>query len=91
MKLFQILGGVCHWDATGTYPALAATKGKFAPDIVFAESPDHVFEGWGFDGAQKGDARFIKPVPPEGWLYDDKTGTLYPQDSHRVSSPLHGN
>ena len=52
----------------------------FPPTDVFVEAPDYVFEGWGFDPLAEGDARFIKPEPPKGWLYDDATGTFYPAD-----------
>ena len=39
-------------------------------------APDYVFEGWGFDITQKGENRFIKPECPEGFKYDEKTGTF---------------
>ncbi len=75
MKVFQILNGICHWDATCAHPTLADTLGKYAPDIVFAEAPDHVRAGWGY-----ADGEFIQPAPPEGWGYDVETGTFYPLD-----------
>lgn len=77
MKVFQILGGFCHWDATFQFPTIESTVGLFEPSIVFVEAPDYVFEGWGYDETQEGDARFIQPEPPEGWLYDPETGTFY--------------
>ncbi len=77
MKIMQIYKGFCHWDATPQFASLEETEGRFAPDIIFVEAPDYVFEGWGYDETAVGDARFIKPEPPEGWLYDDKTGTFY--------------
>lgn len=40
-------------------------------------APDYVFEGWGYDIIQKGENRFIKPECPEGFKYDEKTGTFY--------------
>lgn len=76
MKIFQIEYHRCHWDATPVHPTLADTVGVYAPDIVFVEAPDYVFEGWGYDETQEGDARFIKPVPPEGWTYNDETGAF---------------
>lgn len=79
MKVFQVLNGICFWDGTEQFPALESTEGKFAPDILFVEAPDYVFEGWGYDPEETGDNRFIKPTPPEGWLYDDETGTFYPE------------
>ncbi len=77
MKIFQILGEVCHWDASNVISSLAEAEQRFAPDIVFVEAPDNVREGWGFDASLEGDARFIRPVPPEGWEYDEETGTFY--------------
>ena len=80
MKIFQILDNICHYDMTPVHPTLEDTVGKYAPDIIIVEAPDYVFEGWGFDDTEEGDARFVKPVPPEGWLYDDATGTFYPEN-----------
>lgn len=80
MKIFQVMNGFCHWDATRKHPTLKSTENLYAPDIVFVEAPDYVFESWGFDPGKEGDERFIKPTPPEGWLYDDATGTFYPEN-----------
>lgn len=77
MKIFQILDGWCHHDCSREFANIEATVGKFHPSIVFVEAPDYVFEGWAFNADAEGDARFIKPEPPEGWLYDDATGTYY--------------
>lgn len=77
MKIFQILGGVCHWDASAVVHSLDEARERFAPDIVFAEAPDNVHEGWGYDDSLEGDARFLRPTPPDGWEYDDETGTFY--------------
>ena len=79
MKIFQILQNICHWDATKEYPTVESTEGIFSLEILFVEAPDYVFEGWGYNPNETGDARFIKPTPPEGWLYDDGTGTFYPE------------
>ena len=78
MKIFQILDGICYYDATPVHPTLADTLGKYPPDIQFVEAPDYVFENWGFDSPKTGDERFIKPTPPEGWYYDDATGSFKP-------------
>lgn len=80
MKIFQIHLGFCHWDATRKHPTLESTKGRYTSETLFVEAPDYVFEGWGYDETAEGDARFIQPVPPEGWLYDAETGTFYPED-----------
>lgn len=76
MKIFQILDGICYYDATPVHPTLADTVGKYPPSVIFAEAPDYVFEHWGYDETKTGDERFIKPTPPEGWYYDDETGTF---------------
>ena len=78
MKIFQIVSNVCYWDATAVHPTLADTVGKYPSDIVFVEAPDYVFEGWGYDGTKVGYDRFIQPTPPEGWYYDDETGSFKP-------------
>lgn len=78
MKIFQILSGICYYDATAVHPTLADTIGKYPPDVIFVEAPDYVFENWGFDSTKSGDERYIKPTPPEGWYYDDATGSFKP-------------
>lgn len=77
MKVFQIISGWCYNDMTSQFPTVADTVGKFAPDIVIVETPDYVYEGWGYDGTKEGEERFIQPQPPEGWLYDEGSGTFY--------------
>ena len=78
MKIFQILDGICYYDATPVHPTLADTIGKYPPDVQFVEAPDYVFENWGYDSTKSGDERFIKPTPPDGWYYDDETGSFQP-------------
>ena len=78
MKIFQILDGLCYYDATPIHPTFDSTVGKYPPDVIFVEAPDYVFETWGFDPTKSGDERFIKPTPPEGWYYDDETGSFKP-------------
>ena len=77
MKIGQIENGFVHWDASPVVPDMEWAANHYAPNIAFVEAPDYVFEGWAFDEDKEGDERFIKPVPPEGWLYDDATGTFY--------------
>ena len=86
MKIFQILGGFCHWDATAKHTTLQSTVGKYAPNITFVEAPDTVFESWGYDDTKTGNARFIQPTAPEGWAYDPDTGTFYPTDPEIIES-----
>lgn len=80
MKVFQIIGNFCHWDATNQLKNLANAISHFPPTDLFVEAPDYVFEGWGYDPLAAGDARFIRPTPPEGWNYDEKTGAFYPEE-----------
>ena len=47
------------------------------PGDRFAAAPDRVWVGWGFNAGASGDERFLQPVPPPGWRYDEKSGTLY--------------
>lgn len=76
MKIFQIENNRCHWDATPIHPTIADTVGKYAPEVVFVEAPDYVFEGWGYDSTESGEERFIKPLPPDGWTYNEHTGAF---------------
>ena len=78
MKIFQILDGICYYDATPIHPTLDSTVGKYPPNVQFVEAPNYVFENWGYDSTKSGDDRFIKPTPPEGWYYDDETGSFKP-------------
>lgn len=72
MKVVQILGGVVHWHTP--YRSLEEAP-PFAPDIILVEAPAHVFPGWGYI-----DGEFVQPTPPEGFLYDEATGTFYPEN-----------
>lgn len=84
-KVFQILNDMCYWLTP--YQSVEETVGRYPADCKFVEAPDYVNEHWGFadvdtDGNPiEGDARFIKPIPPEGWAYDDDTGTFYSLES----------
>lgn len=77
MKVFQILNGFCHWDATRKHGSAEVARTFYAPNIIFEDAPDYVFEGWAYDDTKEGDERFIKPVAPDGWVYDENTGTFY--------------
>lgn len=78
MKIFQIVGNLCYYDATPIHQTLADTAGKYPPDVLFVEAPDYVFEGWGYDDTKDGAERFIQPTPPEGWMYNPETGGFEP-------------
>jgi hypothetical protein len=71
MQIFQIFAGVAHYKTK--YTSLSEIlPGTFPPDVLFVEAPDNVREGWGYINGE-----FVRPTPPEGWLYDDATGTFY--------------
>lgn len=78
MKVFQIVDGFCFYDATRLYPNAGEAARHYSPDTLWVDAPDYVFDGWGYDETAEGDARFIQPTPPDGWEYDDATGTFYP-------------
>ncbi len=77
MKIFQIVDNIVHYDMTHLYSSVAVARSKYPATVQIVEAPDYVFEGWGFNPNENGDNRFIKPTPPEGWEYDDATGTFY--------------
>lgn len=83
LKIVQVENGFVHWDASPVVPSLEWAATHYAQNIVFVEAPDYVFEGWTFDEDKEGDERFIKPVPPEGWLYDDATGAFYQEEENK--------
>ena len=83
MKVVNIFEGFVYKDYSSMLNSLEEAKKMFSSNMVFVEAPDYVFEGWGFDETKTGDERFIKPIPPDGWLYDDDTGTFYKELSNR--------
>lgn len=77
MKLFQIFNNMCYYDMTRLYSSLEEAQAHYPSDAVIVETPDYVFESWGYDDTKTGDERFIKPIVPEGWEYSEETGTFY--------------
>ena len=77
MKIFQIVDNFVHYDMTHLYSSVEVARSKYPSTVQIVEAPDYVFEGWGFNPNEIGDNRFIKPTAPEGWEYDDATGTFY--------------
>lgn len=59
MKVAQILNGRVHWifEMSETMDGL---RGRFAPDMVFAEVADDAEEGWDWDGEKA-----VKPIEPQ--------------------------
>lgn len=82
MKLFIIFNYQCYNDITRLYRTLEDAKAHYDSKTVIVEAPDYVFENWGYDETKEGNARFIQPEPPEGWIYDPDTGTFYPHYSN---------
>ena len=73
MKIFQIVGGICHKDVTMLANHHDLSK---ITALQIVEAPDYVFGGWGFDPDREGDERFVKPIPPRGHIYNEKTGCM---------------
>lgn len=76
MKVFEVRNNFM-FSHYAQYATVEEARQHYASNLEFVGAPDYVFEGWGYDPDETGDARFIKPTPPEGWLYDDETGTFY--------------
>lgn len=74
MKKFIVIGNSVALDVSPGSPY----EGKRAPDNGFiVDAPDHVFEGWGYAVGKDGREIFLRPAPPDGWSYDEATGTFY--------------
>jgi hypothetical protein len=86
MKVFQIKDDICFCDVTRQHPNLLSTIGKYPKNVLFVEAPDYVFEGWGYD-ENATDNKFIKPEAPEGWLYDEASGTYYMEKDNDTKEP----
>ena len=74
MKIFQTKNGFMYKDISNLQDQFGVLN---IPELYAVETPDYVFEGWGYDESAEGDARFIQPEAPAGWLYDEATGTFY--------------
>lgn len=73
MKRFVVIGNSVALDVS---PG-SGNVWECSPEMGFiVNAPDYVFVGWGYDARKTGDERFIKPRPPEGWVYDPETGTV---------------
>lgn len=88
MKVFQIVNGKCEWQTP--YDNVGETTNKYPKDCLFVEAPDYVFEGWGYSTKDSdgnvitGDDRFIKPIAPEGYVYNDYTGEIILESNYPV-------
>lgn len=80
MKVFLIFKGFCYNNLTPLYPNAETARKFYSPDTLIVDAPDYVFESWGYDETKEGDERFIRPTPPDGWKYDEGTGTFYPEN-----------
>jgi hypothetical protein len=61
MKIAQIYQGRVHWITPYTWDNIP----PFAPDIIFAEIPDDVPEGWDAARDENGVWSFTEAPPPE--------------------------
>lgn len=85
MKIMQILDSEVYCDLTPLYPNIQTARQCYSSEIQIEETPDYVFPGWGYNASKEGDERFIKPVPSEGWEYDDDTGTFWNPEQTRMA------
>lgn len=72
MKIMEILDNRCHHEYTEFSSMEEARLAYPEGTIDLVEAPDNVWEGYGYDPSQEGDARFIRPPLNEGWDYDDQ-------------------
>lgn len=80
-QVFQVIDGIVHWKTPYATKA-SIPKDHYPPKVMaqFVEtSDDSVREGWGYVSGE-----FVRPTPPEGWLYNDSTGTFYKQGTEPV-------
>lgn len=80
MKVFTIKDGSLFSFVFGISSKTEAEEKLADLGLEFVEAPDYVFGTWGYDETQEGDERFIRPLPPEGYVYDEKTGDFYEED-----------
>jgi hypothetical protein len=47
MKVFQLVDGICYYDATSLHASVAEIPDEiYAPELQFIDAPDEVQEGW---------------------------------------------
>jgi len=68
-KVFDVMDNRLH-HYYPEYASVEDTAGLFADNIKFVDAPDWCYEGYGYLPDEEGDARFVKPELPEGWVYD---------------------
>lgn len=66
------------------YTSIEDTIDKFASNIVFVEAPDWCYEGYGYLPDAEGDDRFIKPMLPDGWVYDMNGNPTLPESFRKA-------
>lgn len=67
MKVVEILHGEVH-HIYPEYGSASEARKHYAPNIVFVDAPDDVFEGCTYK-----DGVFSRPELEEGWAWDDTT------------------
>ena len=79
-KIVQILNNTVCWVTN--HNSIAEITKLFPPQCVFVVAPDYVFKGWGYrtidenGNVLSGNDRFIKPIPPDGYFYNETTGKI---------------
>ena len=77
-KVFDVMDNRLH-HYYPEYSSVEDTIGLYADNIVFVEAPDWCYEGYGYLPEAEGDDRFIRPMLPEGWVYDQYGNPTNPE------------
>jgi hypothetical protein len=77
MKVFHIINNRCNAQFKQYNALTDIPEGTLSAKMIseMVEAPDYVFTSWGYIPETK---KFIKPTTPEGFAYDEGTGTFYP-------------
>jgi hypothetical protein len=77
MKIFQVINNVAHAD----FSEFGKTKAEIPKNLFpkklmdeLVDAPNEVFIGWFYD---KSNNQWIKPESPDGFEYDEESGTFY--------------
>lgn len=76
MKIVQVSDYFVTKDLTEFYSTIESARYDHAFETIL-EAPDYVFPGWIYDSSRPSPGCFIKPAVPDGWAYDDESGTFY--------------
>lgn len=84
MKLVQIVNNKVAWIVP-QHLINSIIEDNTYPGCKFITAPDYVTKGWGYkeynengDILSSDEDRFIKPIPEDGYFYNDYTGNIEP-------------